>query len=88
MNDTNTQKVTTIHRQFSGEVVSAAASKTIRVRVETIKMHPKYRKQYVESKTYAVHDGKGAAKVGNKVLIQECRPVSRTKRWRLIQIVK
>lgn len=78
---------TVIRRQFEGEVVSAAASKTIRVRVRATLMHHKYRKQYARSRTYPVHDEKAAAQVGNRVIFQECRPLSKTKRWRLISVV-
>ncbi|KKW42229.1 MAG: 30S ribosomal protein S17 [Candidatus Magasanikbacteria bacterium GW2011_GWA2_56_11] len=76
------------HRRFSGEVVSVSGQKTVRVKVETIKMHPKYRKQYTTRKHFAVHDEKNAAQVGNVILFEECRPLSKTKRWRLIAVVK
>lgn len=77
-----------IKRQFVGEVMSAASQKTIHVRVKTVKMHSKYRKQYMTSRKYAVHDEKGEAKVGDTVTFEECRPLSKTKRWRLIAIMK
>lgn len=76
-----------IRRQFEGEVLSAVAPKTIRVRVRTTMMHPKYRKQYARSRTYAVHDEKGAAKRGDQVRFVECRPISKTKRWRLVEVI-
>ena len=75
-----------IRRQFEGEVVSERENKTIHVRVLTNKMHPKYRKQYQTVKKYAVHDEKNEARVGDAVLFQECRPLSKTKKWRLIKI--
>ena len=75
-------------RQFEGEVVGTGAQKTIRVVVKTTKIHPKYRKQYVRTKAYAVHDERGEAKPGDTVSFQECRPLSKTKRWRLLRIVK
>lgn len=77
-----------IHRQFEGSVVSEKEDKTIHVLVKTEKMHPKYKKQYMTNKKYAVHDEKNVAKVGNVVLFQECRPISKTKKWRLIKIIK
>ncbi|MDP2692475.1 MAG: 30S ribosomal protein S17 [bacterium] len=77
-----------IHRQFEGEVLSVAENKTIHVRVQTRKMHPKYKKQYSTSKKYAVHDEKNIAKVGDVVSFLECRPLSKTKRWRLIKVIK
>jgi small subunit ribosomal protein S17 len=77
----------TIKRQLSGEVVSASEQKTVHVLVRTIKVNAKYRKQYSTSKKYAVHDEKGAAKIGDKVVFEECRPLSKTKKWRLVQVI-
>lgn len=82
----DTQAQSVIRRRFSGEVVSAK-DKTISVLVKTTKIHPKYQKQYVVSSKYAVHDEKNAAAVGDTVVFQECRPLSKTKRWRLIEVV-
>ncbi len=77
-----------MHREFRGEVVSAPKQKTIHVLVKSIKEHAKYRKQYTVTKKFAVHDEKNEAAVGNTVRFEECRPLSKTKRWRLIQVVK
>lgn len=77
-----------LKRIFEGEVVSVDSNKTIRVLVSTGKLHPKYRKKYTTSKKYPVHDEKNEAKVGDKVVFEECRPMSKTKRWRLKQINK
>lgn len=79
---------TTQKRQFEGSVVSTREDKTIHVLVETVKMHQKYRKQYTTGKKYAVHDEKQAAKEGDWVRFEECRPMSKTKRWRLTEVVK
>ncbi len=76
-----------VKRQFQGEVTNAKEQKTIHVSVKTIKMDAKYRKQYSTSKKYAVHDEKGMAKVGDVVVFEECRPLSKTKRWRVVNIV-
>lgn len=88
--DKNTQQKTqrTIRRQFTGTVVSDIENKTIHVLVKTRKMHPTYRKQYWESKKYAVHDEKNQAHIGDTVLFQECRPLSKSKRWRLVSVVQ
>ena len=75
------------HRQFHGTVVSASAAKTIHVLVKTVKTHAKYRKQYVSVKKYAVHDENRTAKPGDAVVFAECRPISKTKRWRLVKII-
>lgn len=83
----NSSKPLVMKRQFTGEVVSAKEDKTIRVRVSTVKMHAKYRKQYTTGKKYAVHDDKAAAKVGDVVLFEECRPLSKTKKWRLVKVI-
>lgn len=71
-------------RQFEGEVVSVSGNKTISVRVDSMKIHPKYNKQYKQSRKFAVHDEKGIASVGDVVTIEECRPLSATKRWFLV----
>lgn len=76
-----------IRRQFEGEVVSVVGHKTIKVLVKTAVMHPKYRKQYTKVKKYTVHDEKGQAKVGDKVVFKEGRPISKTKRWYLTKVL-
>ena len=77
-----------LKRCFEGEVVTVGKNKTIQVSVTSIKVHAKYRKQYSTRKKYAVHDEKNEAKPGEKVMFEECRPISKTKRWRLIKIIK
>lgn len=74
-------------REFEGQVAAARTPKTIHVLVRTTKMHRKYHKQYMRTKRYAVHDEKGAAQVGDKVRFVECRPISKTKRWRLVKVL-
>lgn len=88
MTQTNHTTKTVNHRSFEGSVVSAHPQKTIHVLVKTIKMHPKYKKQYTTSKKYAVHDENNQAIVGDRVIIEECRPMSKTKRWRLKSVIK
>ena len=83
-----TQEKTIQKRRFEGTVVSVAENKTIHVRVETRKTHPKYHKQYSQSKKYAVHDEHGRAQMGDTVSCVECRPLSKTKRWTLMNIIK
>lgn len=77
-------KIEKIQRQWSGVVVSAKTPKTIIVRVDTSKKNSKYHKIYQVSKRFPVHDEKGQFKVGDKVSFVGCRPLSRTKRWRVI----
>ena len=72
------------HRQFQGLVVSDKMEKTIVVRVDTEKKHPKYHKFYTTSRRYQVHDEAKAFHVGDTVTFEECRPLSRHKRWRVV----
>lgn len=81
----NTTKQT---RTFSGTVTSTSMQKTITVRVDMKKMNEKYKKAFLVSKKYHVHDEKGEAKVGDEVTFVETRPLSKTKRWRLVSIQK
>ena len=78
-------KPATIVKKFSGVVVGGQNDKTVIVKVETVKVHPKYKKRYVVSRRYKVHDEKNEHKIGDKVSFVECRPLSRDKRWRLIK---
>lgn len=73
---------------LQGVVVSDKMSKTIVVEVETHKRHPKYAKRIKYSNKYYAHDEKGEAKVGDVVTIMGCRPLSATKRFRLVSIDK
>lgn len=75
-------------RRFTGTVVRVSAAKTIAVEVTHKVIHPKYRKQYVRTASFLVHDEKSEAKVGDSVVFVECRPISKLKRWRLMSIVK
>ncbi|MFA5062365.1 MAG: 30S ribosomal protein S17 [Patescibacteria group bacterium] len=75
-------------RKFEGQVVSAAMKKTIAVRVDAMKLHEKYNKSYKVSRKYLVHDEKSEAKLGDIVSFVECRPLSKTKRWRLVEVLK
>lgn len=84
---TNATKAT-VKREFEGVVLTNTEDKTIHVKVESVKVHPKYNKQYVTSKKYAVHDEKNEASVGDRVRFREGRPFSKTKRWYLTAIVK
>ena len=72
-------------KQITGAVVSNKMQKTVVVKVERIKEHPKYKKRYKVHKKYKAHDEKGEYKVGDKVVIEECRPMSKEKRWRVIK---
>ncbi|HLC95471.1 MAG TPA: 30S ribosomal protein S17 [Patescibacteria group bacterium] len=70
--------------QWKGVVVSNAMAKTIVVAVETLKTHPKYLKQYRSTKRYKVHTGEKKYAIGDVVVFQECRPISREKRHMVV----
>ena len=71
-----------------GEVISNKMNKTIVVRVERRVPHPQFKKIVTQYKKFYAHDEKQEAKVGDRVRIQETRPLSKLKRWRLVEIVE
>jgi len=83
MSEKKVEKKEIIRKKFSGEVIGINNDKTIVVKVERTKQHPKYKKRYVVSRKYQVHDEENKCKVGEKVTFIECRPLSKTKRWRI-----
>jgi small subunit ribosomal protein S17 len=70
-----------------GEVISDKMTKTIVVRVERRFPHPRFKKVVTRFKKLHAHDEKGEAKLGDRVIITETRPMSRTKRWRLVEVL-
>ena len=87
----NTQSETpareTRRKVRQGVVVSDKMDKTLVVRVERTVRHPLYKKVMKRTKRYHAHDEENVGKVGDVVRIMECRPLSRTKRWRLMEVV-
>ena len=75
-------------KERRGVVVSAAMDKTIVVRVDTVKPHPVYKKIVRRSTKFHVHDEGNVAKVGDVVRIVETRPLSKTKTWRLAEVLE
>lgn len=71
-------------RVLQGTVVSDKGDKTVIVLVERRVMHPVYKKFIKQSKKYAAHDEANAFKIGDTVQIEECRPISKRKRWTVI----
>lgn len=71
-------------RQLTGIVMSDKMPKTVVVKVERIKEHPKYKRRYRFHKKYKAHDEKKLSKVGDKVVIEECRPLSKEKKWKVV----
>ncbi|MEL6495716.1 MAG: 30S ribosomal protein S17 [Cyanobacteria bacterium J06623_7] len=71
-----------------GDVVSDKMDKTIVVAIENRSPHPKYGKIVVRTKKYKVHDAENQCKIGDRVRIQETRPLSKTKRWKVAEIIE
>ena len=85
---TNTVTATGKRKQRVGEVVSNKMTKTIVVRVERRFPHPQFKKIVTSYKKFYAHDEKAEAKVGDTVRIEETRPLSKLKRWRLVAVVE
>ena len=71
----------------TGQVIKSVNAKTLTVKIITYKNHPLYKKRYIYSKKYLVHDPEGLAKVEDRVVIRQSRPISRRKRWVLDKIL-
>jgi len=71
-----------------GRVISNKMNKTIVVEVEALKRHRIYKRTYRQTKHFYAHDENNSCQIGDTVLIEESRPLSKLKRWRLIEIVK
>jgi len=85
---TTQEQTRKLRRQKEGEVVGTKMEKTIVVRVDRRIRHRLYKKELKRSKKYYVHDEAGKAAVGDWVQIMETRPMSKLKRWRLVDIVR
>jgi small subunit ribosomal protein S17 len=75
-------------KMLSGRVVSAKMQKTVVVEVETVKQHRLYGKTIRTVKKYMAHDEDGACEEGDQVRIEESRPLSHLKRWKVVEVVK
>ena len=73
-----------ITRKLKGIIVSDKMDKTVVVSVVRLKKHPVYKKYFKVTKRFKAHDESGVYKVGDKVIIEETRPISREKRWKVI----
>ncbi|HCC60179.1 MAG: 30S ribosomal protein S17 [Candidatus Staskawiczbacteria bacterium RIFOXYC1_FULL_37_43] len=73
------------NKKLQGIVVSDKMEKTVVVQVERIKEHPKYKRRYKIHKKYKAHDQANQYHVGDKVVIQETKPISKDKRWKVIE---
>jgi small subunit ribosomal protein S17 len=79
---------TTAQRERQGVVVSDKMDKTIVVQVSAVKPHAEYKKVVRRTSRLKAHDEKNEARVGDTVLVRECRPLSREKTWRLIRVLQ
>ena len=77
-----------VARQLTGRVVSDKMDRTVTVLVERRVTHPLYGKIVTRSKKYHAHDETNECKEGDLVTIEECRPISRTKNWRVAKLVE
>src|SRR6516162_6807822 len=76
------------HQQKVGTVVSNKMDKTIVVAVESLKKHRIYKRTYKQTKRFQAHDEKNTCQIGDLVRIEETRPLSKMKHWRLVEILK
>ena len=74
-------------KQQVGIVISNKMQKSIVIKIEKKYPHPLYSKTLIKTKKYLAHDESQMANIGDKVLIKECRPLSKKKRWELVQVI-
>lgn len=74
-------------KQQVGIVISNKMQKSIVIKIEKKYPHPLYSKTLIKTKKYLAHDELQIANIGDKVLIKECRPLSKKKRWELVQVI-
>jgi len=75
-------------KRLVGVIVSDKMTKTVTVLVEGLRKHPTYEKYVIRSEKYKAHDEENTCRVGDKVLIEETRPLSRDKRWKVKEILE
>jgi len=75
-------------KEFIGTVKSDKMDKTIVVSIETLKLHPLYKKYIKRAKKVKAHDEKNDAKIGDRVRVIECRPISKEKCWKLVEVLE
>ena len=74
-------------KEFVWRVVSEKNDKSIVVQVESVKLHPIYNKRYMFRKKYHAHDENNDARKGSLVRIRESRPISKLKKWKLVEVI-
>ncbi len=73
---------------LEGTIISDKMQKTVVVKTETFKVHPKYHKRFRVFKKYKADTGGNIYKIGDRVLIEECRPISKDKKWRVKSLIQ
>ena len=86
--DTATAKKKTSKKEFIGIVKSDKMEKSIVVYINTLTLHPLYKKYVKRSKKVKAHDEKNEAKTGDRVRVIECKPISKEKCWKLVEIIE
>lgn len=74
-----------MNKRLKGMVISDKMDKTVMVKVVSWKTHPLYQKKYKQDKKYKVHDPENQLKIGDEILIEEYRPISKDKRWKRVR---
>lgn len=74
-------------KTLKGTIVSTKMQKTVTVAVTSLKEHSKYKRRYKSTNKYKAHNESGEYNVGDKVVIEECRPLSKDKKWKVIKKV-
>ena len=77
-----------LRKTRTGYVVSDKMDKTVVVTVETLVRHPLYQRTFRRTKKFKAHDGENSCRIGDKVKIMETRPLSKDKRWRVVEILE
>ena len=88
MADEQTVSDRAMRKTRTGTVIGDKMDKTVVVRVQTLKEHPRYKKHIQQSTRFKAHDEQNQCKVGDRVRIMETRPLSHDKRWRVVAIVE
>ncbi|MGM0600031.1 MAG: 30S ribosomal protein S17 [Candidatus Rifleibacteriota bacterium] len=82
------EKTKKIRRSRVGKVIADSTKKTIKVEIEGIVQHPRFKKYIKRHTRFLVHDPEEECKVGDMVRVEECRPISKTKKWIVREVVK
>ncbi len=82
------KKHKSLRRSRVGKVISDSSQKTVKIEIEGIVQHPRYKKYIKRHTRFLVHDPNELCKVGDIIRVEECRPISKTKKWIVREVVK